>query len=98
MMVVALFLLKALLFLVAESFLTWYAADRMKIRFPLGALPPFVVIYSILFLIPYAGWIIATVFLFRFTSVMTNAKTWPESTAYALVIVPLTWLLKVLLF
>lgn len=39
MMVIS-FLLRALLFLVAESFLTWYAADRMKIRFPLGALPP----------------------------------------------------------
>ena len=41
-MTVVYFILKAVLFLIAESFLTWYAADRMKIRFPLGALPHWV--------------------------------------------------------
>lgn len=97
-MTVVYFILKVVLFLIAESFLAWYAADRMKIRFPLGALPPFVLIYSALFLIPYAGWILATLFLLRFTAVMTNARTWPESSAYALVVVPVTWLVKVLLF
>lgn len=97
-MTVVYFILKAVLFLIAESFLTWYAADRMKIRFPLGALPPVVLIYCALFLIPYAGWILATLFLLRFTAVMTNARTWPESSAYALVVVPVTWLVKVLLF
>lgn len=97
-MVVVYFILKAILFLIAESFLTWFAADQMKIRFPLGALPPFVLIFCVLFLIPYAGWILATIFLFRFTAVMTNARTWPESSAYALVIIPVSWLLKVLLF
>ncbi len=92
------FILKAIAFLIAESFLAWFTADQMKIRFPMGALPPFVVIFSILFLIPYAGWILATLFLLRFTALMTNARTWPESSAYALIIIPGSWLLKIILF
>ena len=78
--------------------LSKFTAEQMKIKFPIGAPAPFALIFTVLFLIPYAGWILATIFLLRFTAVMTNARTWPESTAFAMVVVPLSWLLKVVVF
>ena len=42
--------------------------------------------------------VLAALFLLRFTTVMTNADFWPESTALALVIIPLLVLLKHLLY
>ena len=97
-MTVVLFILKALVFFIIELMLSKFTAEQMKIKFPLGALAPFALIFTALFLIPYAGWILATIFLLRFTAVMTNARTWPESTAFAMIVLPLSWLLKVVVF
>ena len=80
-MTVVLFILKALVFFIIELMLSKFTAEQMKIKFPLGALAPFALIFTALFLIPYAGW-----------------RTWPESTAFAMVVLPLSWLLKVVVF
>ena len=95
---ILIFLLKGLLLLIALLVLLSYVSSQMRIKFPPGAVLALGVILTLLIGIPYAGWILAALFLLRFTTVMTNADFWPESTALALVIIPLLELLKHLLY
>ncbi len=95
---ILLFLLKVLVLLIGLLFLLAYVSGQMRIKFPPGAILAVGVILTLLIAIPYAGWILATLFLLRFTTVMTNARFWPDSTALALVMIPLLYLLKLILF
>ena len=54
-MTVVLFLQKALVFFIIELMLSKFTAEQMKIKFPLGAPAPFALIFTALFLVPYAG-------------------------------------------
>ena len=95
---ILLFLLKVLILLIALLFLLAYVSGQKRIKFPPGAILAVGVILVLLIAIPYAGWILATLFLLRFTTVMTNAHFWPDSIALALVTMPLFYLLKYILF
>ena len=95
---ILLFLLKVLLLLIALLFLLAYVSGQMRIKFPPGAVLAVSIILLLLIAIPYAGWILDAIFLLRFTTVMTNAHFWPDSTALALVMIPLLYLLKLILF
>ena len=92
------FILKTFLLLIGTFFLIGYSAERIRIRYPAGSIPVLTILLPLLTLIPYVGWILATLFLLRFTSVMSNKRFWPEALALALVVMPLLWLLKCVLF
>ena len=93
-----LFILKTVLLLIGTFFLIGYSAERIRIRYPAGSIPVLTILLPALTFIPYAGWILTTLFLLRFTVVMSNKRFWPETLALILVVIPLLWLLKYVLF
>lgn len=95
---ILIFILKALALLAALLFILAYVSGQMRIKFPPGAILAVGVILALLIAIPYVGWLLAAIFLLRFTTVMTNAEFWPDSTALALIAIPLLYLLKIILF
>ena len=92
------FILKTFLLLIGTFFLIGYSAERIRIRYPAGSIPVLTILLPLLTLIPYVGWILATLFLLRFTAVMSNKRFWPEGLAIGIVVIPLLWLLKFVLY
>ena len=97
-MMIFLFILKTILLLIGTFFLIGYSAERIRIRYPAGSIPVLTILLPLLTLIPYVGWILAALFLLRFTTVMSNKRFWPEGLAIGIVVIPLLWLLKFVLF
>ena len=97
-MMIFLFILKTILLLIGTFFLIGYSAERIRIRYPAGSIPVLTILLPLLSLIPYVGWILATLFLLRFTAVMSNKRFWPEGLAIGIVVIPILWLLKFVLF
>lgn len=95
---ILLFILKTILLLIGTFFLVGYTAERMRIRYPAGSIPVLTILLPLLSWIPYVGWILAALFLLRFTAVMSNKRFWPEALALGIVVIPILMLLEYILF